>query len=97
MVTGIREAEAARGEAKKTPVEAEREIAAVARKSLHWRRELRAGEMVSPDDLIALRPGTGLPPSALEQIVGRQVRAGTAAGALVRLEELAPEPAAAPN
>ena len=63
MVGAIREVEAARGEAKKEPVPAEIEIAAVARKSLHWRRRLNEGDVVSASDLIALRPGIGIPPS----------------------------------
>ncbi len=82
MVEGIRLVEGALGSGDKVPVDAERAIAAVARKSLHWRGSLPAGAVVADDDLVAMRPGTGLPPGRLGSIVGRTivraVRAGTA-------------------
>jgi N-acetylneuraminate synthase/N,N'-diacetyllegionaminate synthase len=83
MVDGIRATSAALGTGIKTPVAAERPIAAVARKSLHWRVSLEAGATVEADHLLAMRPGTGLAPSLLGDIVGRKlarpVTAGTAA------------------
>jgi N-acetylneuraminate synthase/N,N'-diacetyllegionaminate synthase len=90
MVEAIREVEVARGEPRKAPVPAELAIAAVARKSLHWKRSLRRGDFVSEDDLIALRPGTGISPSELDAVTGRRVRATTEAGTLVRIDELKP-------
>ena len=72
---------------------AEIEIAAVARKSLHWRRRLNEGDVVSASDLIALRPGIGIPPSELDNVLHRRVRVATEEGALVRVEELDADPA----
>jgi N,N'-diacetyllegionaminate synthase len=82
LVEGVRSTEAALGSGRKEPVEAERPIAAVARRSLHWRRSLPPGHVITDDDLIALRPGTGVAPGRQAGIVGlrtrRQVMEGSA-------------------
>jgi N-acetylneuraminate synthase/N,N'-diacetyllegionaminate synthase len=83
MVVGIRTVEAALGTGAKRPVEAERAIAAVARKSLHWRRSLPAGSRIAEADLEALRPGTGLSPARQADLVGRRTRRAVTAGELV--------------
>jgi N-acetylneuraminate synthase len=90
MIRGIRQAEAALGTGEKHPVASEAAIAAVARKSLHWRVPLAPQERVAPDHLIALRPGTGLPPYQSAKIIGRRVRTGVMQGTLVRDEDLEP-------
>ena len=81
LVAAIRSVEASLGTGVKAPVAAEREIASVARRSLHWRRDLEAGAVVATDDLAALRPATGFSPGRTLEIVGRRttrrVRAGT--------------------
>jgi sialic acid synthase SpsE len=35
-----------------------------------------------------MRPGTGIPPSAIERVVGRPVRSAVAAGTLLSWEDL---------
>jgi sialic acid synthase SpsE len=87
MVTAIRSVQAALGAAEKRPSSAERAIAGVARKSLHWRRALVPGERVAPKDLLALRPGTGIPPGKIGELVGRQVRVKTIVGSLARFDD----------
>ncbi len=62
MVAGIRAVTDALGTGDKVPVEAERAIAAVARRSLHWATSLPAGATIADGDLTSLRPGTGLAP-----------------------------------
>jgi sialic acid synthase SpsE len=52
--------------------ELELPIRDVARKSLVAARDLPAGTIVGPDDLVILRPGTGLPPGAMPQVLGRK-------------------------
>ena len=47
MVAAIRATADAIGDGDKVPTEAEREIAAVARRSLHWARDLSAGETIA--------------------------------------------------
>jgi N-acetylneuraminate synthase/N,N'-diacetyllegionaminate synthase len=88
LVRGIRDVESALGDGVKQPVASEAAIAAVARKSLHWKRDARSGETVSAADLVALRPGTGLPPSRAASVVGRRLSRDVAAGRPVALEEL---------
>jgi N,N'-diacetyllegionaminate synthase len=94
LVLAIREAQVALGTGQKLPAAAEAETAAVARKSLHWHHALGPGATVQAEDLIALRPGTGLPPTDQVKIVGRQVVGGVLAGAMVRLEDVEPVGAA---
>ncbi|HYO44874.1 MAG TPA: N-acetylneuraminate synthase family protein [Candidatus Limnocylindrales bacterium] len=82
MVAGIRAVEAALGSGVKAPVEAERDVTAVARRSLHWATSLPAGAIVAEADVATLRPGTGLAPAKIAAVVGRRtvrpVEAGTA-------------------
>jgi N-acetylneuraminate synthase/N,N'-diacetyllegionaminate synthase len=83
MVAGIRAVEAARGSGVKVPVASEREVAAVARRSLHWRRSLAAGLVVATGDVDVLRPGTGLTPGRIGEIVGRRTARSVAQGAMI--------------
>lgn len=46
--------------------------ASSARRSIFARREIPAGKVIEEDDLIVLRPGTGLPASMIENILGRK-------------------------
>lgn len=85
MVQAVRTTEAAvRGDGTKRPTAAELEIAAVARRSLHWARDLPTGTVIGEDDLVAQRPGTGLSPAHTVDLVGRRTARAVAAGALVQ-------------
>ena len=88
MVSGIRTVEAALGSGEKRPVEAERAVAAVARKSLHWGRSLAAGAVVGEADLAAMRPGTGLSPARQAEFVGRRTARDVSEGAMVAPDDL---------
>jgi pseudaminic acid synthase len=46
----------------------------VFRRSLYVVKDLRAGEVITRDNIRAIRPGLGLPTKYLEQLVGRTVR-----------------------
>ena len=83
MVRAIRSIEAALGTGIKAPVPAEADVARVARRSLHWARALDAGRLVDAGDVAILRPGTGLAPARLVDVVGRRTRRDVAAGAAV--------------
>jgi sialic acid synthase SpsE len=89
LVAEIRLVEAALGTGTKVPTDAERPIAAIARKSLHWADSLPAGAVVTPSDLVAMRPGTGLSPGDMPRIVGRATRRAVQAGTLVSEADLA--------
>lgn len=85
MVQAIRTTEAAtHGDGSKQPTTAELEIAAVARRSLHWVRDLPAGTVIDEDALVAQRPGIGLSPARTVDLIGRRTARAVVAGALVR-------------
>jgi sialic acid synthase SpsE len=60
------------------------------RRSLCAWRALDAGHVVSADDLVALRPGTGLPPASLPQVVGRRLTHALAVGDALTERHLEP-------
>jgi Sialic acid synthase len=72
LVQAVREVERALGDGVKRPVPSELPIRLVVRKSLVAGRDLPAGTAIRREDLLILRPGTGLPPSALSRVVGRR-------------------------
>ena len=89
LVRGIRVVESAMGDGRKVPTASEANTAAVARRSLVAASRVTSGTVLT-DELIAVRrPGTGLPPSMREQLVGRVAREDIPAGALLTLEKVA--------
>jgi N,N'-diacetyllegionaminate synthase len=88
LVRGIRTVELALGDGVKRVTPGEAETRTVARRSLAARIDLPAGATLAGASLVALRPGTGIPPSELEQVVGRRLARPVAAGELLRLEDL---------
>ena len=89
MIRSIRIVESALGDGVKCPVLSEKEVAAVARRSVVARRAIRAGTILSPRDLAIKRPGTGLPSSMLPSLLGRRARVAIPPGALLSLEMIA--------
>ncbi len=59
-VKEIRQAQAALGSGLKVPTPSEIDMARIVRKSLHLRSALKRGHILTKEDLIALRPGTGI-------------------------------------
>ncbi len=85
LVTGIRMIESALGTGRKVPTPSEAGTAAVARRSLVTARPIPAGHVLRFDDLMARRPGTGLAPTMLPQIVGLTAREAIPEGTLLTL------------
>ncbi len=50
------------------------------RRSLYIARDLKAGEVLTRDNLRAVRPGLGLPPKHIDQVLGRRVARDVEAG-----------------
>ena len=71
LVRGIRNVESALGSDKKTITADERVIAKVARKSIVAAREIPVGKKITLEDLAYKRPGTGLPPSIVDRLIGK--------------------------
>ena len=88
MIERIRVVEQALGDGRKGPTPAERNVKAVARRSIAAIRDIAAGERITPDDLGFLRPATGLPPDLLEMVVGRTARIAIPGGSLLTLEQI---------
>lgn len=91
LVVRVREVESALGSGIKQPQPAEREIMAISRRSIVAARDLRAGEYVDVASFTFQRPGDGLPPSRLGQLIGRRLACNLPAGARLRVEDLAEE------
>ncbi len=88
MVRGVRSALAALGTGEKVPVAAERAVADLARKSLLNDRAIAAGHVVSSADLVTRRPGTGVLPNRVSDIVGRRLARAVEAEAMVCAADL---------
>lgn len=86
LVKGIRIVEAALGHGRKEPADSERQTAAVARKSIVAARNIPAGTTLTEELTAIKRPGTGLPPCMLAQVVGRVATTDIPAGRLLTLE-----------
>jgi sialic acid synthase SpsE len=72
MVTRIRQLEAALGDSQKRITDEEQDSAIIMRRSLHAAKPLAAGEEITADKLVSLRPAIGIPPKFLEDVVGRR-------------------------
>jgi sialic acid synthase SpsE len=90
LVRAVREVESALGDGVKRPVPSELPIRLVARKSLVAGRDLPAGTVLRREDLVILRPGTGLPPSALPRVLGRRTARAVSADTPLTEDMLAP-------
>jgi N-acetylneuraminate synthase/N,N'-diacetyllegionaminate synthase len=74
MVKAIRNIELAlSGDGKKMPSESESKNIAIARKSIHFKRDLSKGHVITEGDIISLRPGDGISPMEWENIIGKKL------------------------
>ena len=71
LVSGIRKVEAALGSGEKKPVKSEAATARAVRKSLVAACHIPSGKEITAEMLSTRRPGTGIPPSKIETLVGR--------------------------
>lgn len=73
LVAAVRDFEVMRGNGIKRPADSEKTTRLNNRKSVVASRVLKAGEVVTRQDLAIKRPGTGIAPKWLDQVVGRRV------------------------
>ncbi|MBI4222425.1 MAG: N-acetylneuraminate synthase [Planctomycetes bacterium] len=71
MVKAIRNVENALGSGIKKPTRSEEEIKNIARRSLVASRHIKAGETVRLNDISIKRPGIGIAPELIEQIINK--------------------------
>jgi N-acetylneuraminate synthase/N,N'-diacetyllegionaminate synthase len=88
LIAGVRAVEVSLGDGIKRPVEAEREIMTVARRSLFAARDIAAGAVVTAEDLIALRPGDGISAARHGDVVGRTASRPIPAGTKLAASDL---------
>lgn len=75
MVSAIRNIELAlAGNGIKQASESELKNIVIARKSIHTNKKLIKGQLLTDDDLIALRPGDGISPMNWDKIIGKKLR-----------------------
>lgn len=70
MVEAIRNIEQAMGNDIKQPSESEKSNMAIARKSIIAAKNIKAGEILTTDNLTTKRPGTGINPMRWEDVLG---------------------------
>lgn len=90
LVEQVRAVEETIGQVRYGPSPAERSSLAF-RRSLWFVRDVAAGAAVCHEDIAALRPAGGLPPAAIDQVLGRVVLVDVAAGSPVVPEVLSPD------
>lgn len=88
LVQGIRTVEQALGDGQKNRKASEQNTAEVARKSIVASRAIPKATILDSGMLAIRRPGTGLPPAMLSQVIGRTTRQAIAGGSLISLEML---------
>lgn len=74
MVSAIRNVEKAMGDGIKRLARCEEDTKNVARKSIVITRDIKKGDMVSLEDIIIKRPGTGIQPEFKDLIVGMKAK-----------------------
>lgn len=88
MVEGIRNIEfAISGSGLKEPSISEMKNLAIARKSIHLNKDKRAGEIISAEDLEMLRPGDGISPMKMDELIGKIINQDLVAGHKLALND----------
>ena len=88
MVTGIRKIEKALGGCEKQLTSTEAVNGVLSKRSLFWRHSLKERSIVKAKDLIALRPGDGIPPKYMSTIVGKRTRKPVRGGNRIEVEDI---------
>jgi len=89
LVKTIRNVEAALGDGLKRPSPSELPNKPHMQKSLVARRAIRAGSLITAEDLACKRPGFGLPPAWLDRLVGQRAAQDIPAETLLTLASIA--------
>lgn len=75
MVVAVRNIELAiSGNGLKEPSLSETKNISIARKSIHLKRSLKAGEVITEEDIIPLRPGDGISPMEWNTVIGKKIK-----------------------
>lgn len=88
LVSGVRTVTAALGSGTKEIRPSELIMRDIVRRSIVPTRNLDVGDVLEASLLKAVRPGTGLPPEMLDQVIGRRVKRPVRADQMLSLEDL---------
>lgn len=88
LVKNVRMAKQVLGEYLKKPMPIEEPARLNARRSIAAYKPIRKGEEFTEENLIMLRPGSGIHPVFLEQIVGRKAKRDVRPGYLLQWEDI---------
>jgi N-acetylneuraminate synthase len=89
MVSAIRNIEWAMGSGLKTPSDSEKKNIAIARKSIHLKEAKKKGELLTEQDLEMLRPGNGISPMRMDELMGKICQRDLSAGHQLKIEDIA--------
>ena len=87
LVTESERAFQALGEVRYGPTEKEK-VSLVYRRSLYIVEDMRAGDVITQNNMRAIRPGLGLPPKYYESLLGKTVKQDVKAGTALSFELL---------
>jgi N,N'-diacetyllegionaminate synthase len=88
MVRAIRNIESALGSKQKSPSTSEFKNIAIARKSVHLCVDKLAGEELKASDFEMLRPGDGISPMCMNDLIGKKVNRNLLAGHKLIMEDI---------
>lgn len=88
FVQVVREVETALGKPRRMLSDIERQRRETIRRSLHTLNDLPAGHVLEEVDVDYRRPGYGIPPDRLGEVLGRRLRRAVAAGERLAWEDL---------
>ena len=88
IVDGVRELEVMRGNGIKMPAASEYGTRRNNRKSIVMERDVKAGECIGVQDVDIKRPGYGIQPKYLEQVIGRRAAHDLKSDDILRWEDL---------
>jgi len=88
LVDVIRETEAALGNGIKVPAGTEKDMRRETRKSLMAKTDLKAGEILTKDNTIVKRPGTGIPPYEVYAAYGKKLNKNIKADGVISWHDI---------
>jgi N,N'-diacetyllegionaminate synthase len=88
MIRQIRQIEACLGDGRKEPKPSEIPVRRLVRRSVVLNTDKSAGATLYPEDLIMLRPGTGISPGDLPLVIGRKLRTALTVGSMLDWQDL---------
>jgi N-acetylneuraminate synthase/N,N'-diacetyllegionaminate synthase len=89
LIRSVRIVESALGDGRKESAAAEENVRSVARRSIVARGTIAAGSVIAQEHLAFKRPGTGIPPSEIDNVIGRRARRTIANDTVIQLEDIA--------